>query len=328
MRNLQDSFARTFKYLRLSVTDKCNFRCAYCLPNGYKKNPNELEQELSVTEIRRLVGGFAELGFKKVRLTGGEPTLRKDIVEIVEAVASQKNIEKVAMTTNAFRLQSLLPDLKRAGLSALNISLDSLEHENFSTITGSHRFEEVFASIEQALVMGFSSVKVNVVLLKGQNDLELDGFLEFVKARSVSVRFIELMKTGDNQDFFAKHHVSMDVVKRSLYSRGWEEIERRTEDGPAAVFVHPGHIGQMGLIAPYAKDFCETCNRLRVSARGRLRLCLFGNGDLSLRSWLQSDESAKELPNIIESLVLNKKSSHQLLEGIYGSTANLAEIGG
>lgn len=325
---LTDSFNRTFKYLRLSVTDKCNFRCAYCLPNGYKKNPCENEEELNLDEIRRLVSGFSQLGFKKVRLTGGEPTLRKDIVEIVELIAQSKSIEKVALTTNGFRLKYLLGDLKRAGLSAINISLDSLDSGNFKTITGSSQFEGIFESIDQALSLGYSSVKVNVVLLKELNDFELGSFLEFVKNKQVSVRFIELMKTGDNQDFFSKHHLSMAIVKQQLQGLGWEEIERRTEDGPAAIFVHPEYVGQMGLIAPYSKDFCDSCNRLRVSARGRLRLCLFGSGDLELRPWLQDDLTAEDLPQIIETLLLKKKSSHQLLEGIYGTTANLAEIGG
>lgn len=325
---LVDSFNRTFKYLRLSVTDKCNFRCAYCLPNGYQKNPCETEDELSLNEIRRLVEGFSSLGFKKVRLTGGEPTLRKDIVEIVEVIARQKSIEKVALTTNGFRLKGLLGDLKTAGLSAINISLDSLESRNFKAITGSRQFEDIFASIDDALALGFSSVKVNVVLLRELNDFELGSFLSFVKNKRVSVRFIELMKTGDNQEFFAKHHLSMEVVKERLQSFGWEELERRSEDGPAAVFIHPEYLGQMGLIAPYSKDFCDTCNRLRVSARGRLRLCLFGTGDLTLRPWLQDDVAAEKLPQVIEKLILNKKSSHQLLEGIYGTTANLAEIGG
>lgn len=325
---LKDSFGRTFNYLRLSVTDRCNFRCAYCLPKGSKTHLTKQEPELNLEEIRRLIGGFSSLGFQKVRLTGGEPTLRQDIVDIVEVIASQTSIQKVALTTNGYRLRGLLPALKAAGLNALNISLDSLNKETFQSITGSPRFDEVVASIEDAVRLGFESVKLNVVLLKDLNASELEGFFDFVRHRSVSLRFIELMKTGDNREFFERQHLSIMVLLEELSRRGWSARPRALQDGPAEEFFHPAHSGRIGLIAPYSKNFCDTCNRLRVSARGSLRLCLFGNGDISLRSWLQSDDQAGLLPEVIQNLILHKKSSHQLLEGVYGTTANLAEIGG
>jgi cyclic pyranopterin phosphate synthase len=283
---------------------------------------------MSLEEIRRLVHGFSSLGFQKVRITGGEPTLRKDILEIIETISSQKNIKNIALTTNAFRLRSLLPDLKKAGLSALNISLDSLKNESFAKITGSPLFHQIIDCIDDALVIGFTKIKVNVVLLKGLNDSEVGAFLNYAKNRQISIRFIELMKTGDNLDFFADRHLSTGVVREELFRRGWESIERGLQDGPADVFVHPEFQGSIGLIAPYSNDFCHSCNRLRVSARGKLRLCLFGDGDLDLRPWLQSDEQMRDLPNVIKELMVNKKISHQLQKGIYGTTANFAEIGG
>lgn len=325
MTTLQDGFGRRFAYLRLSVTDVCNFRCEYCLPNGYQGKPTGF---MGVEEIRRLVAGFAELGTTKVRLTGGEPMVRKDFMDIVSVVRETPGIEKLAMTTNGYRLRETAADLKAAGVDAINISIDSLDPDRFEEITGDRRFDKVFESIDTCLETGFPSVKLNTVLLKGLNDHELPDFFEYVRNRPIALRFIELMQTGDNQDYFEQRHVSGDVVRRKLQSEGWQPVDRGPVDGPAVEYSHPEHAGRIGLIAPYAPGFCDTCNRLRVTARGGLRLCLFGTGSQDLRPFLQRDEDREQLKACLLTTLLGKKVSHALHQGDFGDTPHLAYTGG
>ncbi len=272
--------------------------------------------------------GFARLGVTKVRLTGGEPTVRRDIVEIARAASSVKGIQKLAITTNGSRLGELALPLLQAGVSSINISIDSLEEERFREITGSTRFESILQSVDQALSAGFEQVKVNAVLLKNGNDHELLSFMDWVRDRPISVRFIELMRTGTNAEYFNKHHLSAGVIQLQLLKSGWFPVTRGLTDGPAVTYRHPQYEGSIGLIAPYSQDFCTTCNRLRVTSQGALKLCLFGERDLSLRDLLQHDYQTDELASRIQSLVLEKPISHELHEGKYGNTRHFAGIGG
>ncbi|MDT8437392.1 MAG: GTP 3',8-cyclase MoaA [Wenzhouxiangellaceae bacterium] len=322
---LQDGFGRRFAYLRLSITDVCNFRCEYCLPNGYQGKPTGF---MSVDEIRRLVVGFAEMGTWKVRLTGGEPMVRKDFMEILRTVHAVPGIRRIAMTTNGYRLRETAAELRAAGLDAINISIDSLNGEDFEAITGDKRFEKVIDSVDACLDAGFESVKINTVLLKGLNDHQLDDFFEYVRTRPVALRFIELMQTGDNQAYFEQRHVSGEVVRKRLLAGGWQRAERGPVDGPAVEYQHPEHLGRIGLIAPYAPGFCDSCNRLRVTARGGLRLCLFGTGTSNLRPFLQRDEDTEQLKACLLTALLGKKVAHGLHQGDYGDTPHLAYTGG
>lgn len=323
---LQDGFGRHLEYLRLSITDRCNFRCAYCLPDGCGGAPPE--PPLSVAEIGRLVRGFAALGVWKVRLTGGEPALRRDLVEIVRAVSSVPGVRRIGLTTNGHRLAERAAELRAAGLSSVNVSVDSLDPARFQRITGSPRLDRVVAGVEAALAAGLPAVKVNVVLLAGLGDAELDRFLAWTADRPLTVRFIELMQTGDNGAFFRRQHLPADAIHEKLEARGWRRLERDTTDGPAVVYGHGAHAGKAGLIAPYTPGFCDACNRVRVSSSGALRLCLFGDRELPLRPLLQSDDSAGELVTLIASSVRAKPATHHLREGSSGTTATLAAIGG
>lgn len=322
-----DSYGRQFHYLRLSITEKCNFKCIYCLPNGYsqcvKKN-----SELSIDEIRRLSKSFSGLGFWKIRLTGGEPTLRHDIVDIVDAVANTPGIKKVAMTTNGFRLKELARPLKRAGLSALNISIDSLEESNFSSITGHNYLDRISHGVDTALSEGYQKIKINAVFLKNINDHELPLFLNYIKDKPISFRFIELMRTSSNEEFFNNHHLSCKEVEKYLLNSGWRCNEKEFGEGPAEVYTHPLYKGSVGLISPYSQNFCQSCNRLRVSSLGQLRLCLFGDSSIDLRPYLQNDNDGEKLKDQLKSLLNLKPISHYLHEGRYGDTKHLASIGG
>jgi cyclic pyranopterin phosphate synthase len=321
---LQDTFGRQFRYLRLSITDVCNFSCSYCLPNGYQGGRRDF---LSRAEIRRLVAAFADLGTVKLRVTGGEPMVRRDLVSIVADGATTPGIERVVMTSNGYRLKALARELAAAGLSGVNISLDSLNPDTFRALTKHDHHEEVLAGIDAALEVGMTA-KVNVVLLGGVNDHEIDDFIEFVRERPLSVRFIEMMQTGSNAAAFARQHRSGDLVRARLVELGWQPLVRDLVAGPAQEYGHPDWLGRIGIIAPYAHDFCEGCNRLRVTATGGLRLCLFGNGVTELRPLLQHDHQRDALRERIMHALLVKPREHFLRQGDAGDTPHLAMTGG
>jgi len=324
---LTDGFGRAFHYLRLSVDEVCNYRCVYCLPEGYKPSAAAAEPPLNVAEIGRLVAAFADMGFWKFRLTGGEPTTRADIVEIVERCARVPGARRLAMSTNGYRLAPIAHALAQAGLQAVNVSVDSLDPERFARITGRNDLAKVLAGVEASLTEGLET-KINVVLLKGFNMADYESFLRFSAERRVEVRFIELMRTGDNEAFFNENHLSGEHILEMLKRGGWEEQARREGDGPARRFRRPGYAGSVGLIAPYSKDFCSTCNRLRVTSRGALRLCLFAEGQASLRELLASDGQREALKARVRSLLERKEVSHYLPDGRTGSARNLALMGG
>lgn len=328
MSQFTDNFERKFYYLRLSITDVCNFRCTYCLPDGYKPQGVTNKSFLSLDEIRRVTRAFAASGTEKVRLTGGEPSLRRDFVEIIAAVRENHAIRQLAVTTNGYRLERDVAAWRAAGLTALNVSIDSLDARQFYAITGQDKFQQVMRGIDAAFDAGFSKVKVNTVLMKDVNHHSLDAFLDWIRTRPIQLRFIELMETGDGGALFRKHHISGAVIRDQLVAAGWQQQARSRSDGPAQVFCHPDYQGEIGLIMPYEKDFCASCNRLRVSAVGNLHLCLFGDGGVPLRDLLASDAQQDELQARIAASLNHKKQTHFLHQGNTGITQNLSFIGG
>ena len=326
MASLVDRFGRSFPYLRLSLTEACNYRCSYCLPDGY--HPDGRPTFLVLDEVRRLVRAFAALGMSKIRLTGGEPSVRKDLLAIIGAVSSVPGVRKVAITTNGTHLPRHVGAWREAGLTALNVSLDTLDPERFRTLTGHDRFAEVTEGVEMALGLGFDSVKLNAVLLRGRNDDELPAWFDYLRERDVAIRFIELMRTGDNLEFFERHHVRAEAIEERLVEAGWSLRPRAPDAGPAREYAHPDYCGRIGIIAPYSKDFCAGCNRLRVTARGDLRLCLFGDFGIGLRELLQSDDDFDALVARISTQLGLKAAGHGLHQGETGLTPHLASIGG
>ena len=324
----EDSFQRKFYYLRLSVTDVCNFKCTYCLPDGYQPAGRRSSSFLSIEEIQRVVNAFAECGTNKVRITGGEPSLRKDFTDIIHTVSSTPGIKKVATTTNGYRMEKQVEQWKQAGLTHINVSVDSLDSRMFHQITGENKFTQVMAGIDKAFEVGYSQVKVNVVLMKDLNAQELPAFLAWIKDRPIQLRFIELMQTGEMDELFQRHHVSGVAIRNQLIANGWLLKARASNDGPAQVFIHPDYQGEIGLIMPYEKDFCQSCNRLRVSAIGKLHLCLFGEEGVDLRDLLQSDDEQAALTSRIQQALQTKSVSHFLHDGNSGATPHLASIGG
>ncbi|MEL0628895.1 GTP 3',8-cyclase MoaA [Psychromonas aquatilis] len=323
---LVDKYYRKFEYLRLSITDECNFKCNYCLPDGYQRTHQK--QFLSQQEINNLITAFAELGTSKIRITGGEPSLRKDFPDIIKQISDTDGIEKVATTTNGFSLAKNAKSWFEAGLDSINVSIDSLDANTFNLITGKNLFHKVMQGVEACSTAGFKQVKVNSVLMKGLNDHDLVTFLAWIKNQPIQLRFIELMQTGDNNEFFNRYHLSGQSIKETLLSQQWIPKLRQVNDGPAEVFTHPDYVGEIGLIMPYSKDFCDNCNRLRVSAVGRLHLCLFGEEGVDLRHLLQSSSDKEQLKSTILDALNDKKSSHFLELGLTGGTPHLASIGG
>ncbi len=325
VQRLQDGFGRRFPYLRLSITEACNFRCSYCLPNGYRKSaPHDF---LAIDEVSRLVRAFSALGVRKVRLTGGEPSVRKDLPALI-ATAADAGMEKVALTTNGWRLARDLNEWVGSGLTHLNVSVDSLDPSVFARVTGRDSLREVLAGVDAALACPQLAVKLNAVLLRETLSEGFEAHASFLKGRNVCVRFIELMRTGDNAGFFSEQHVPGRALREWLAERGWLPLARGCDDGPATEFAHADYQGRFGLIAPYAPGFCDSCNRLRVTARGKLRLCLFGEGGVDLRDLLHADADQGALMERIRNALLFKPAQHALRAANPGDTRHLAELGG
>lgn len=253
MVQLTDAFARKFYYLRLSITDVCNFRCTYCLPEGYR--PDGVKSFLSLDEINRVSRAFALLGTEKIRLTGGEPSMRRDFTDIIATIRQNPAIRTLAVTTNGYRLVRDVAQWRDAGLTAINVSVDSLDPRQFHAITGQDKFYQVMQGIDAAFDAGFDKVKVNAVLMRDVNDRQLSAFLDWIKPRPIQLRFIELMETGEGGNLFRKHHVSGGVIRQQLLEQGWQQQDRARSDGPAQVFHHSDYQGEIGLIMPYEKDF-------------------------------------------------------------------------
>lgn len=320
---LQDHYGRRFSYLRLSITDVCNFRCTYCLPDGYLK-PDVKKQFLSVEEIATITRVFAKFGLKKIRITGGEPSLRPDLPQIISQIKRTAGVEKVVMTSNGYKLPQRINSWVDAGLDSLNISVDSLRPEMFAAITGMDRLQEILKGIDEAKNLNLP-IKVNAVLMKTFNLNDMDRFLDWVKHKNVSLRFIELMETGEHKPFFDAQHTSGQQIMDSLLEKGWQKTIKKISDGPAIELFHPDYLGRIGFILPYGNEFCASCNRLRVSSTGKLHLCLFGDDGYDLRPYLHDDEA---LANFILECMDHKTVSHQLGQNQTGQTTNLSIIGG
>ena len=327
---LKDNFGRTFPYIRLSITDVCNFKCGYCLPNGYQVDKSDNRKFLNLEEIKRLAKVFSKLGVSKIRLTGGEPTVRKDFFEIIKILKNDAGIQRVVITTNGYHLNEKAKMLVDSGINGINISIDSLERNIFKNVTGHDRLPEILQGIKILQQLNFENIKINAVLLNGINASEKDFDLwgEFIKKNKVDVRYIELMQTGDNLDYFNKYHISSKIFKDYLDKKKWIYQTFGKDAGPSLNYINPDYKGKFGIIAPYSKDFCRTCNRLRITSRGDLRLCLFGSTGINIRHLLQKDDQIEELQDLIVGQMKFKKESHYLELGETGLTKNLSTTGG
>ncbi|XP_034015487.1 molybdenum cofactor biosynthesis protein 1 isoform X1 [Thalassophryne amazonica] len=306
---LTDSFGRRHNYLRISLTEKCNLRCQYCMPEeGVKLTPRS--QLLSTSEILTLARLFVQEGVEKIRLTGGEPLIRPDVVEIIAELKKLKGLKTIAATTNGMNLARLLPKLKDAGLNLINISLDSLVPAKFEFIVRRKGLHKVMEGIDKAVEMGYNPVKVNCVVMRGLNEEELLDFVSLTENKPLEVRFIEYMPFDGNKWNFKKmvsYQEMLDHIKRQ-----WPKLEMvpTGHTDTAKAFKVPGFEGQVGFITSMSDHFCGSCNRLRITADGNLKVCLFGTSEVSLRDLLRSGASDEELLQIIGAAVGRKKKQH------------------
>ena len=326
--NLVDNFHRQLSYLRLSITDFCNFRCDYCLPDGYTANAGKRpDNELSVSEIDVLIQAFAKLGTTKVRLTGGEPSIRKDLPRIIELAKQTEGIQTVAVSSNGYRLAKHLSDWQTAGLNQLNISIDSFDPTVFKQITGFDILPTLLKDIDTLLATTDIKLKLNGILMADTAFDNLQSVLSFVKNRPVTYRFIEFMQTSDNKALFFAQHSSGQRIKDFLLENGWQSQRRASDAGPAIEYRHADYVGGIGLIEPYAPQFCDSCNRLRVSSQGKVHLCLFDNGSYDVRAFLANGD-VDGLVHALQSLMPIKPEHHLLKQNDSGIMANLSMIGG
>ena len=327
---LKDNFGRTFPYIRLSITDVCNFKCGYCLPNGYQVDKSDNRKFLHLDEIGRLAKALSQLGVCKIRLTGGEPTVRKDFFDIIKLIKNNSGIKKTVITTNGYHLDRISDQIKKSGLDGINISIDSLNRETFKNVTSHDRLPEILRGIENLQKLDFKNIKINAVLLKGINDTEkdFDQWANFIQQNKIDFRYIELMQTGDSLDYFRKYHVPAAKFVSYLNKNNWIFQTLGRDAGPSKNYLNPEFKGKFGVIAPYSKDFCKSCNRLRITAKGDLRLCLFGNTGINIRHLMQKDEQLEELKDLILRQLNFKKESHYLELGETGLTKNLSTTGG
>ena len=283
-----DKHSRKISYLRVSVTDLCNLRCVYCMPPGGSELSRK-EEILSLEEILKLVKHGVSLGVNKIRITGGEPLVRKGIISLVNQIAEIKGIDDIAMTTNGVFLKEFATQLKSSGLSRLNISLDTMREDRFAEITRGGNIADVFDGVEAVLKAGFKGTKMNAVVMRGDNDDEIHDFVRYIMERDIELRFIELMASGwkdmVDEDRFMPTSEIMERV------RGVGELvpdKQRIGGGPATIYRIKGALGSIGFISAVSKPFCKTCNRLRLTSDGKLRSCLLTGGEVDIKDILRS----------------------------------------
>jgi len=350
-----DSFGRNIDYLRLSVTDQCNLRCVYCMPEeGVPFAP--AEKILTDDEIVRLVRIAAEMGVRKVRLTGGEPLIRRGFVDLVARIAALPGIEDLSATTNAYLLERDADALVRAGLHRVNISLDTLRRDRFAGIARRGSFDRVWEGIRAAMAAGLSPLKINCVAMRGLNDDEAADFAEWTTREPVHVRFIEIMPIrwnlddtaptdrGEGNGLLMLHQADGNMLSDSQMRRlfvPWEATRARIEavhgaleealvvtNGPARSFRIPGAPGTVGFISQISDDLCVRCNRLRLTSDGFLRPCLMEDGELDLRTPLRAGADDEMLRGLFEHVVAHKPARHYLAQGQKVLGRSMSQIGG
>ncbi len=334
-RQLIDAFGRRLTYLRVSVTDRCNLRCSYCLPED-ADFPAGDRDFLRPDEIEAMVGALVRLGIRRVRLTGGEPLVRKDILDVARRIKALPGVEDLALSTNGTELARLAEPLRAAGVNRVNISLDSLDAERFHAITRRGDLAAVWRGVEAALAAGFAPVKLNAVLLSRQNLEDVERLVELTFERPLSVRFIEMMPTASNRHLQADEYVSSEVARQRIEERFGkltpvDAAEAGPRTGPAAAYRLAGALGSVGFITPLSHTFCAECNRLRLTARGELRLCLFADRVYPLRHLLGAADPADAgaaLEAEILRVLREKPAEHMLAQGDYGNLVSFMEIGG
>ncbi len=310
---LRDNFGRRINYLRVSITDRCNLRCRYCVSHtpSPKLSHNEI---LRYEEILKIIRIGAHHGISKVRITGGEPLARKGIYDFIDKLVLIPGLDDISLTTNGVLLEDNLQRIHRAGIKRLNISIDSLKRDTFREITGFDKFDAVWRAVLAALKAGFSPVKINVVAIPGINDNEIIDFARLTMEYPLQIRFIEYMPIG-NPDLLIKNQLLTPEIKNRVSKIGTLiPVETKSHDGPAKRFRFDSGIGEIGFISPVSNHFCSTCNRLRLTASGKLRACLLSDKSTDIAGTLRSGGSDEALYEKFLNAVKQKGEKHDLKE--------------
>ncbi len=326
---MKDRYSREINYLRISLTDRCNLRCVYCMPmHGLTFVPNA--ELLTAEELEKVVRAAVEVGFNKVRLTGGEPTLRQDIVEIVRRLAPLEGVDQLVMTTNGYRLPYIAQDLKAAGLKRVNIHVDSLRKDSLEKIMRLGTYDKAWAGIEAAEKAGLTPIKLNAVITRGYNDDAAVDLARLTLTKPWQIRFIELMPFAGPTEIQLEHYVSSDEVKSWIEAELGPlfEVNEGKLDGEAHVYRLAGSEGTIGFISPVSDPYCDDCNRMRLTADGRLRMCLLIDGELDFRRTLRNGGTHQDLVALFERAVHNKPVGHALKQGIHPEARTMSQIGG
>ena len=338
---LVDQFSRTITYLRLSLTDRCNLRCLYCMPqeeidrHDQVKTGRFLEHSelLSYEELLRVVRLAVSLGMNKLRLTGGEPLVRKGVLDFIQALFQIDGLSEVRLTTNGVLLEEYASRLYQAGVRQLNVSLDTLEEEKFARITGRSYFDKVWRGLLAAKDLGFK-IKVNVVAMRGINDDEFLDFARLALHEPFQVRFIEFMPVGEKSSWDQQHFIGSDEIMEKIATLGTlTPFKKRHGEGPARMFelsAPDGHKGSVGFISPISHHFCDQCNRLRLTSEGRLRACLLNDRETDLKRLLRGGASDEELMAEIRQTILDKPQGHSLNTAVIRQpcSGQMSRIGG
>ena len=310
--SLIDPFKRRIEYVRLSLTDKCNLRCFYCMPKGFK-NFEQPDHWLTFEEIERVIKAFTELGVARVRLTGGEPLVRKNIAQLAKRLTALPGLDDLSLSTNAVLLDKQAKDLHDSGISRINASLDSLSPRRFKDITGSE-LQPVLDGLMAAKKAGFSPIKINMVAMKGINDDEFEDMVEFCVKHDFTLRFIETMPMGITGEDATDHYLNLQTVKKQL-STSYDLIPGVMPGGGPARYVQIKNTNlRIGFITPISQHFCETCNRVRISVDGTLYLCLGQDDKVELRPLLRSGISDDELKTTLINAIALKPEKHEFNE--------------
>ncbi len=317
---MTDNFGREINYLRVSVTKRCNLNCSYC-GAGKEKNDNELTAE----QIEKIVRAFVKLGINKVRLTGGEPLVRKDICDIAKRISGIEGIKKLALTTNGVGLKQLAPRLRESGVTAVNISLDTTDRSQYLELTGSDSLEKVYEGIEECEKCGFNTIRLNAVLIRGQNDSQAENLINIAKNRKIDVRFIELMpfsSEGENEKLIVKGE---ELLERFSYLKPVvRKSDKESEKNVARYYEADGFCGRIGFITPVSDKFCCSCNRIRLLSDGKVKPCLGSDVVFDLMPYIDDEEL---LLAEVKKAILSKPMEHNFNCG-YGTSHGMNRIGG
>ncbi|QNO15115.1 GTP 3',8-cyclase MoaA [Alkalicella caledoniensis] len=308
---LMDSTGRKIDYLRISLIDRCNLRCSYCMPpQGVDLFGHD--KVMTYEELAVVVKGVSELGISSIRLTGGEPLIRKGLIPFVKLISSMEGINDISLTTNGVMLEEMAKSLKNAGVNRLNISLDTLKREKYKKITGKDCLDLVLKGIDKSIELGFEPIKINTVLLKDENVDEILDFVHMTLQKPIHIRFIEMMPLGKSTDNWKHSYIPwtypLEVIKEKYEVEG---VHGPTGKGPAKYFKLPNSKGTFGVISAVSEHFCANCNRLRLTSDGKLKTCLFGKGEVDLRKVIQTG-TVQDVKRAIVEAVKNKPLGHDI----------------